>query len=417
MLTIFHTADWHLGQSLLGFDRDFEHTRFLDWLSGELRSRQPDALIVCGDVFDTINPSATAQKRYFNFLAEARGALPALQIVMIAGNHDAGSRLEAPSELLDSLNISVVGTVRRTKDGEPDLQRFLVPLRDRNNVVRGILIAVPFLRPSDVPVVPDTDDPYISGIRELYRRATEAALEMKRHRYAEAALIAAGHCHLQGGVESRDSERRLVIGGAEAVGVDMFESRLTYVALGHLHKAQQFSDGRIRYSGSPIPLSFSESGYRHRVLQLAFEGDCLASGEELAVPRSVPLLTVPTAGAAPIDQVIEQLKTLSLDSDLPANQHPFLEVRVLEDGPDPQRRKCIEEALVNRPVRLASIKLERKSGHGERQSTELSPDAATLGSIDPEDVFLDAWRNEFGSEPETAVMRAFHEIVLEEAAG
>ena len=94
MFTVFHTADWHLGQSFCGFDRDYEHRCFLDWLLSEMQSQRPDALIIAGDVFDTINPSAVAQKRFYNFLADAHAALPRLQIVLTAGNHDAGARLD-----------------------------------------------------------------------------------------------------------------------------------------------------------------------------------------------------------------------------------------------------------------------------------------------------------------------------------
>jgi exonuclease SbcD len=89
-LRVFHTADWHLGQTFHAFDRDYEHGRFLEWLLQALAERKPDALLIAGDIFDTINPSAAAQKRYFGFLAEARRRLPALQIVVTAGNHDAG---------------------------------------------------------------------------------------------------------------------------------------------------------------------------------------------------------------------------------------------------------------------------------------------------------------------------------------
>jgi exonuclease SbcD len=179
MLTVFHTADWHLGQSFFGFDRDSEHTRFLEWLLAELHSQQPDALIIAGDVFDSINPSALSQKRYFNFLARAYAASPGLQIVITAGNHDAGARLEAPGELLNSLNVTVVGTVNRDDDGIIDFQKFLVPLKNSNGEIEAIVLAIPFLRPSDVPMIPDAADPYLDGIRELYRLTTEAALKMK----------------------------------------------------------------------------------------------------------------------------------------------------------------------------------------------------------------------------------------------
>ena len=130
MLTVFHTADWHLGQSFCGYDRDYEHSRFLNWLLEEMQSQKPDALIVAGDVFDTINPSAVAQKRLYNFLANAHAQFPNLQIVLTAGNHDAGARLEAPAGLLDSLNISVVGTVGQDDAGNIEVAKFLVPLKD-----------------------------------------------------------------------------------------------------------------------------------------------------------------------------------------------------------------------------------------------------------------------------------------------
>jgi len=113
MLRVLHTADWHLGQSFHGYDRDYEHSIFLDWLVLMLTERRTDVLLIAGDIFDSVNPSATAQRRFFDFLARAHAASPTLQIIITAGNHDAGARLEAPSGLLESLNITVVGTVSR----------------------------------------------------------------------------------------------------------------------------------------------------------------------------------------------------------------------------------------------------------------------------------------------------------------
>ncbi len=415
MLTVFHTADWHLGQTFCGFDRDDEHGRFLDWLLAELQMRRPDALIVAGDVFDTINPSAAAQRRLYSFLAAAHDAVPQLNIVLTAGNHDAGARLEAPRALLDSLNISVVGTVKRDDNGDIDPRKLLVPLTDAAGNVKAIVMAVPFLRPSDVPLLPSADDAYPDGIRELYRMVTDAAVEMRDGLCPDAALLAMGHCHLQGGDESRDSERRLVIGGVEAVSADAFDPRIAYVALGHLHKAQQFQNGRIRYSGSPIPLSFSESRYAHQVLQVTFENTELRAVEPLPVPRSTPLLRVPADGAALIDEVLAQLAAMDLDDAAPPEQHPFLEVRVLEDGPDPLRRKRIEDALENRPVRLASIKLETASRPADESFEAAEAAAADLRTIDPEDIFLDAYREKYDSEPDAAVVAAFREILLGES--
>ncbi len=416
MLKVFHTADWHLGQSFCGFDRDYEHARFVEWLLEQIQSQQPDALLLAGDVFDSINPSAVAQKRFYTFLAKAHAVLPTLQTVIIAGNHDAAARLEAPSDLLESLEITVVGTVRRDGDGEINLQRFLVPLSNRTGKVQGIVLAVPFLRPSDVPLVPDVADSYLDGIRELYRQVTEAAVTMQAEQFPEAALIAMGHCHLTGGSESPDSERRLIVGGAEAVGIDVFDPRLAYAALGHLHRSQEFDDGRVRYSGSPIPLSFAETRYRHQILQLTLENTKLSSVEEIPIPRSTTLLQVPSTCARPIDELLPRLESLDLDVSLPTEQQPFLEVRIQETGPDPTRRTRIEKALHGQPVRLASIKVERQARESTDHQNEEPLIAESLQDIQPLDIFMDAWREKYSSDPDTAIVKAFHEILLQESS-
>ena len=414
MLTVFHTADWHLGQSFFGFDRDYEHACFLEWLLAQLREQRPDALMVAGDVFDSINPSAVSQKRYYNFLARAHAALPDLQIVITAGNHDAGARLEAPAELLNSLNVTVIGTVSRNDQGEIDLQKFLVPLKNADGAIQAIVLAIPFLRPSDVPLLPAAADPYLDGVRELYRLATEAALEMKSQRCPHAALIAMGHCHLTGGEESQDSERRLVIGGAEALSIETFSSEVAYVALGHLHKAQHFCEGRIRYSGSPIPLSFAESRYDHQLLKLSFAGTTPAIVNIVPVPRFASLQTVPETGSATLDEILLQLENLSLDASLPPEQHPFLEVRVLQDQPDPTRRKRIEQTLEGKPVRLASIKIEnpRQQSNPLDSSTEFQ--TVDLKAINPEHIFLSAHLEKYGVSANESLINAFREILLQE---
>ena len=417
MLTVFHTADWHLGQSFCGFDRDYEHRCFLDWLLAEISSQRPDALIVAGDVFDTINPSAAAQKRFYNFLRDVHAALPELQIVLTAGNHDAGARLEAPAGLLDSLNISVVGTVGQDDAGNIDLAKFLIPLKDSAGRMQAIAMAVPFLRPSDVPLVNNAVDPYLDGIRELYRRTTAAAVALKAELNPDAALIALGHCHLHGGEESRDSERRLVIGGAEAIGPDIFDSQIAYVALGHLHRAQQFDNGRIRYSGSPIPLSFAEAGYRHQLVKLTFMNSQLTSTDEIPIPRAAMMLRIPASGAALLDDVLSQLDALNPDESLPLEQHPFVEVRIIEEGPDPMRRRRIEQAMEGKRLRLASIKVESPERHAAADQSAPASHHADLRTIDPEDIFQDAYREKYGNDPDSRVLKAFREILLQEARG
>lgn len=415
MLTVFHTADWHLDQTFCGFDRDAEHAQFLNWLIDQIHWQQPDALLLAGDVFDSVNPSAQAQARFYDFLSSARTAHPGLQIVVIAGNHDASARLEAPAELLGTLNISVVGTVQNSVDGQIDVRRMLVPIRDQTGAVAALVLAVPFLRPSDVPGMPDAADPYLDGIAELYRQVTQAAVQLRDDQYPDAALIAMGHCHLSGGSESPDSERRLIVGGAEAVQAEMFDECLAYVALGHLHRAQQADDARIRYSGSPIPLSFAESSYRHQVLRLTFEQRELSDVDSVSVPRHTQLLKIPSTGSLPIEDVLQELSTMTLETDLPPEHFPYLEVRVREDSPDPTRRTRIEQALQDKPVRLASIKTERRLRTEDSDNEDGPLDVASLKDIQPLDIFADAWREKYETDPEESVVAALREILLEES--
>lgn len=417
-LRIFHTADWHLGQQFHGFDRDAEHSRFLDWLLAQLVERRPDALVVSGDIFDSISPPASAQRRYYQFLARARAACPALQIVLTAGNHDSATRLEAPSDLLADLGIHVVGTIPRRPDGSVDPIRLLIPLRSAAGSVEALVLAVPFLRPSDVPAVGGARDPYLEGIREFHRRLVADAMALRDAHFPGAALMALGHCHLTGADESRESERCLVIGGSEALGTDAYPAELSYVALGHLHKPQSLDGGRIRYSGSPIPLSFSERPYVHRVLEVAVADGRLTTVTDLPIPRTVSLQRIPESGALPLAEILPLLAQLPAASAAPTSDHPFLEVQILDDGPDPTRRRQVDDALRDKAARLTRIQLVRPE---PTPGTESNQPAARVGSIadvqslDPVALMASAHRERHGTDPSSELERALRELVANEA--
>lgn len=417
-LRIFHTADWHLGQQFHGFDRDAEHARFLEWLLAQLVERRPDALVVSGDIFDSISPPASAQRRYYQFLARARVACPALQIILTAGNHDSATRLEAPSDLLADLGIHVVGTIPRRPDGSVDPTRLLIPLRSAVGVVEALVLAVPFLRPSDVPALEGARDPYLEGIREFHRKLVAEATALRDAQFPGAALVALGHCHLTGAEESRESERCLVIGGSEALGTDAYPAELGYVALGHLHKPQSLDGGRIRYSGSPIPLSFSERRYVHRILEVVLAEGRLTSVTDLPIPRTVSLQRIPETGALPLPEVLPLLAQLPAASTASTPEHPFLEVHILDDGPDPTRRRQVDDALRDKAARLTRIQLIRPEpvpGTEANQAMARIGSIADLQSLDPIQLMASAHRERHGTDPSAALERALRELVANEA--
>lgn len=417
-LRFFHTADWHLGQQFHGFDRDAEHARFLDWLLGRLVDRHPDALVVSGDIFDSISPPASAQRRFYQFLAQVRASCPALQVVLTAGNHDSATRLEAPSDLLASLGIHVVGTIPSRADGTVDPARMLVPMKSASGRVETLVLAVPFLRPSDVPAVEGARDPYLDGIREFHRSLVDEAVALRDNQFPGAALVALGHCHLTGAEESRESERCLVIGGSEALGVDSYPKELAYVALGHLHKPQSLDGGRIRYSGSPIPLSFSERRYTHRVLEVAIADGRLQSVTDLPVPRTISLQRVPESGALPLAAILPLLAQLPAASTAPTSDHPFLEIHILDDGPDPTRRRQVDDALRDKAARLTRIQLVRPeappASEGSQPTARIGS-IADLQSLDPIQLMTSAHRERHGTDPSSELERALRELVANEA--
>lgn len=413
MLKIVHTADWHLGQLFFGYDRDTEHAAFLAWLVEYIRAEQPDAILVAGDVFDTVNPSAIATRRYYQFLADARAAAVDMQVVIVAGNHDAGARLEAPQDLLNTLNINVIGTVHRDVNGEINLDRFIIPVKNSHGEVEALVLAIPFLRPSDVPSIGQDADPYQEGIRELYRVVTERACQLRDELYPGALILGMGHLHLLGADECRDSERRLVIGGVEALNASSFPQEIAYVALGHLHKAQQFRDGTIRYSGSPIPLSFSEIHYQHQILQLKVEKEQPVEVTPVVVPLTKQLICVPERGYAPLDDILLQIGELRFDETIGEEHFPFLEVRVLEDKPDPTRRRKLEQAVEGKPVRLASIKVEYPDRDRDTNKEESQSAPLDLRSLDPERIFIAAYEEKYTARPDASVVAAFRETMLE----
>jgi DNA repair protein SbcD/Mre11 len=409
-MRLIHTSDWHLGQTLHNFERAYEHQCFLDWLTDTVVAEQADALLIAGDVFDTANPSASAQKQLYRFLQQVRMRAPQLDIVVIAGNHDSPGRLEAPGPLLESQSTTVIGHILRKDDGSIDLERLVVPLHERSGAVGAWCLAVPFLRPGDVPRIAATEDaaadPYLAGIGLLYQQAFALAAA---RRTDGQAIVAMGHCHMVGGAASLDSERRIVIGGTEALPAAVFDPAIAYAALGHLHLAQRVGQQEhVRYCGSPLPLSFSEVAYQHQVLRIDLDGGAVASVTPILIPRAVDLLRVPPQ-PAPLEEALAALAALALP-DAPLHTQPFLEVRVLLDAPEPGLRGRIEAAIAGKPVRLAKIEPTRKHAGSADAPAAMSLDQ--LAQLQPDDIFRRLYLQKFGEDAPADQMSAFAELML-----
>ncbi|MDR5867463.1 exonuclease SbcCD subunit D [Halomonas koreensis] len=409
MLRLIHTADWHLGQSFHGQERFEEHRAFLAWLLDTLVERDADALLVAGDIFDVVNPSLRAQALLFDFIVDAHERLPRLDIVLIAGNHDSGNRIELPAPLMRRLRTHARGRVTWLDDGRLDAERLLVPLTDDAGATRAWCLALPFLRPAEVTGGParddddDTRDPnrndYVDGIARVHEQLIKAARE---RREPGQALVAMSHAHLRGAAVSEASERPIVIGGEESISAALFPDDIAYVALGHLHRAQKVGEARIRYSGSPLPLDFSEVTYPHQVVEATIDEATLAGVEAIAVPRPVAMHRL---GPAPLDAVLAELEALEVDDALPRERWPWLEVRVTLEAPMPDLRARVDAALEGKALRL--LRLERRLPRGQAED---APERVALETLGPRRLFERTWQARWGEPPGEEVLADFDRL-------
>lgn len=409
MLRVLHTADWHIGQLFHEYDRTYEHLQFLNWLTTTLRQEQIDVLLISGDVFDQSNPSAASVRMFYSFLSRATKENPDLQIIVTAGNHDSASRLEAPKPLLESSDIHIIGLVERDESGAIDYHKLLIPLKDKKGAIQAWCIAAPFLRMGDYPVIPDAANPYAAGVAAFYE---EACRQVIAQRKAGQAILAMGHLHAQQAeVSTVDTAERPIMGGIESIPAAAFNENIGYVALGHIHKAQRVGGKEhVRYCGSPLPLSFSEISYKHQVILFEIKADQIENLKPVEIPVSVPLLRVPSVHSA-LAEVIAALEQLAdLEGDLAKT--PYLEVRVLLEGPDPGLRHKIETTLTGKQARLAKIDVRYKTASPE-SGVPGSVSQVQLNDLQPLDVFTRTYYSKYNTPVPEALGKLFRQVLRE----
>ncbi|WP_291375444.1 exonuclease SbcCD subunit D C-terminal domain-containing protein [Acinetobacter sp. UBA6720] len=401
----FHTSDWHLGQFFYNHSRQYEHEQFLAWLLQQISEKQPHALLIAGDIFDVINPASSAQKQLYQFLADAHARAPHMQTLMIAGNHDSGYRIEQVEPLLAKYNAKAVGVIHKNTEQQIDLEHLLVPILDEQQNIVAWCLSLPFLRPAEITGVNEHTTNSQNAIAYLHQ---QLIAEAKARKTADQALILMSHAHMQGG-ETSDSERPIVIGNEEALSTALFDEIIDYVALGHLHKPQKVSEEHIRYSGSPIPLSFSEINYKHQVLEVTL--DPLQKDASrfqlnvLAIPRSIQLHKI----RGELHEVLDKLKAL------PAGEIELIDQREYVDieyhtavPPQPNLRQQFEDALPKNRYRLVRISRQYLATEQDLNA----PAKVSLEPPTPEKLFQQIWEKQ-GYQHDAAVLQDFMSLMRE----
>lgn len=399
-MRILHTSDWHLGQHFMGKTRQAEHQAFCAWLLEQVRSHAVDVLLIAGDVFDTGAPPSYAREQYYRLVVELRDAGCAL--VVLGGNHDSPAMLGESRSLLAQLGTQVVPGVG------VDLAEQVRVLHDREGVPGAILCAVPFIRPRDVTAsqagqsAQDKQQSLQQAIAEHYRALHELA-QRKRDKLGLALpIIATGHLTTVGASAS-ESVREIYVGSLEAFPTSAFPPA-DYIALGHIHRPQKVGGlEHIRYSGSPIALSFDEARQQKEVLLLTFGDGSLQSIIPLPVPVFQPMASLRGSLKELAGAIAEQAAQGTPERPV------WLEVQVSSDDYLSDLQSRINALCEGLPVEVLRIRRER----GTASASLASEARETLDELSVEDVFSRRLQQETLDEDDSRRLQDLYRQVLE----
>lgn len=374
-MKLLHTSDWHLGKSLYARKRYHEFEAFLNWLLETIKLHQVDCLLVAGDVFDTATPGNRSQELYYRFLCQVAASC-CRHLVVVAGNHDSASFINAPRELLKSLDIHVVGAIT------DDLADELLVLSDRTGQPELIVCAVPFLRDRDIRIseagesFEDKEQKMLEGINNHYKQIAELAVQQQQALGGNLPIVATGHLFTSGGQTiDGDGVRSLYVGSLAQVSATTFSSSFDYVALGHLHIPQLVAGSdTIRYSGSPLPIGFGEARQQKQVCLVEFDGR-----QAVVTPVNVPIFQQLEQIKGDWDQISSRIMAL-----VAGGSDAWLEVDYTGAELMGDLRQQLEQLVEGTGLELLRIKNNRIMNLALRQSqTE-----ENLGDLQPEEVFI-----------------------------
>lgn len=294
-MRFLHTSDWHLGRSLHRADLRSAQAAFLDHLVETARTGNVDAVLVAGDVYDRAIPPVDSVELYEDALARLRAA--GARVILISGNHDSARRLGVNSALIDASGVHL-----RTR---PAALADPVVLPDGHGQVA--VYGVPYLEPALGLPEPGAGGPGPAA-GEPPARTHEGVLGEAVRRIRASALarglsrtVVLAHAWVAGGASDEerrrdaerarsDSERDVSVGGIGYVPASLFGG-FSYVALGHLHGRRTLA-GHLRYSGSPLPYSFSERDHEKGTWLVEVGLDGTASAEWVPAPVHRRLATL-----------------------------------------------------------------------------------------------------------------------------
>lgn len=396
-MKILHTADWHIGKKLHKHYLYEDFNLFINWLILLIQEQEIEVVLVSGDVFDLANPSAEARKQYYRTLLQLRKTN--CQLIITGGNHDSPSMLDAPKEILQELNVTIVG-------GMPaKIEECLIPLQNKKGETEVIVAAIPFLRDSDLRSIEEGTvyENRIEAIRKGIEATFSKAAEKSKSLYPKLPVIAMGHLYAAG-IETSDSERDIQIGNQAAFQASQFGEEFSYVALGHIHKPQRVS-AQIPtfYSGSPLPLSFSERKDEKRLLLIDTEKGF--EPESISIPNFRKLIRI--SGSIP--EIEGKLKNLKPQGSLTN----LIEVELKEENYDANLIAQLDELVTTFEQPNFEIVKHRATFKNQlRESGKLFENHRHLEDLKPQEVFQKLLaQHSYPEDVKEKVTIAFQELI------
>lgn len=403
-MKILHTSDWHLGRTLYGRRRQEEFAAFLDWLLDCISTKGIDVLIVAGDIFDTSTPGTAAQELYYRFLARV-GSTGCRHVVVIGGNHDSPSFLDAPAGLLRALDVHVVGQAC----AEPADQVLL--LRDELGEPQLLVCAVPYLRDRDIrqaqagESVSDKEQKLLEGIRAHYETIGKAVEAVNAGLAQPVPVIGTGHIFAAGGqTVDGDGVRDLYVGSLAHVHAGVFPACFNYVALGHLHVPQMVGgQEHIRYSGSPLPMGFGEAKQQKSMCLLQF-----AAGAEGTFVPQIELLDIPVFQR--LERISGTLTDICLRLQALREENESVWLEVLYTGAEvvSDLREQLEEQVVGSALEILRIRNQRV----QQQVLEQELPEEALDDLNEQEVFERCLQaHEVPEQQHDELLHSYHQVL------
>lgn len=398
-MKILHTADWHIGKKLHKTELAEDFDLFIDWLCKTIEAEKVELLLVSGDIFDLANPSSEARKQYYRSLVKLNRY--DCKIILTGGNHDSPAMLNAPKDILKELDIDIIG-------GLPDqLEDLIFPVKDKNNNPKLIVAALPFLRDADLRKA-EADDTYedrIEALKKGIQNTFFEASEICASKYPNIPAVAMGHL-FTAGIETSESEREIQIGNLAAFEASRFGSYYSYIALGHIHKPQRVAAAvPAFYSGSPLPLSFSERKDEKRVL--------LIETENAWEPRSIPVPSF--RSLLKVSGSLEEITLKLQDLQDQKNLESLIEVELKEEQYDAAKLYALDEMVSSFQKEGYRIVKHRASFTNQAKgAAQAFKEGQHLQDLQPKEIFLELIRNhEYNEETLLEITAAFDELLEE----